>query len=86
MCSVGPLESISNVSNSIVLNAAGRIKVVEADVSSIQNVGQKMQHCPLFWEKKLPKKTVVYLTLGWPGKKISAIGRQEVNLLDELLI
>lgn len=52
---IGPLESISicNDSNSIMLNVADRIKVVEADVSSIQNIGQKRQQCPLSLQKTI---------------------------------
>ena len=47
---IGPLEPIRICSdlNSIMLNVAHRIKVVQADVSGIQNVGHKRQQCFLY--------------------------------------
>lgn len=70
--SVGLLESISicNDVNSIMLNVADRIKVVEADVSSIQNIRHKRQQCPLSLQKitfiKL-KTAVALLSSGRAG-------------------
>lgn len=83
---IGPLESISicNDLNSIMLNVADRIKVVEADVKSIKNIGHKRQQCPLSLQKIIFKKLLCpHSTVGGPvGKKTataSAIDRQKVN-------
>lgn len=96
---IRPLETISiyNDSSSIMLNVADRIKVVEADVSSIQK--HKRQQCPLSSQKKKCKKMKKkqqgpYLTMGGPwGGEQKATAQlfadrklTQPDLFDELLI